>query len=67
MNIKRIKCFLTGGCKFKSGTTKCHIDENDTATITEICYKCGKKYSFSVPYKKLEVYAEKVRKSEEEE
>ena len=43
--IKRIKCILTGGCKFKSGS-QCNIDENDVVTITETCYKCGKKYSF---------------------
>ena len=50
MNVKRIKCILTGGCKFKGGTTDCHIDENDIVTITETCCKCGKIYSFSVPY-----------------
>jgi hypothetical protein len=51
--IKRIKCRLTGGCKFKGGA-QCNIDENDVITITETCYKCGKTYSFSIPYSKFE-------------
>lgn len=31
MNAKRIKCFLTGGCKFKSSDTesKCNDKEKD--------------------------------------
>lgn len=49
--IKRIKCILTGGCKFKG--CQSNIDENDVVTITETCYKCGKTYSFSVPYSKF--------------
>lgn len=54
MNIKRIKCFLTGGCKFKSGTTvsECN-DKEKTCTITETCCKCGKKYSFTGTYKQF--------------
>lgn len=41
MNTKRIKCILTGGCKFKSSDTesKCN-DKEKTCTITETCYKC---------------------------
>lgn len=50
--LKRILCILTGGCKFKGGS-KCVIDDNNMVTITETCYKCGKKYSFSVPYSKF--------------
>ena len=58
MNIKRIKCILTGGCKFKSGTTQCRIDKNDMVHITETCCKCGKQYSFFAPYKNFEECAE---------
>ena len=60
MNVKRIKCILTGGCKFKGGTTDCHIDENDIVTITETCCKCGKTYSFSVPYSAFDACAEEM-------
>ncbi len=49
MNWKRIKCKLTGGCKFKPGTTECHVDENDMVTITETCMKCGKKFTIVAP------------------
>lgn len=54
MNRKRIKCFLTGGCKFKSSDTesKCN-DKEKTCTITETCYKCGKKYTAVFTYKQL--------------
>lgn len=54
MNIKRIKCILTGGCKFKSSDTesKCN-DKEKTCTITETCYKCGKKYTAVFTYKQL--------------
>ena len=48
--IKRIFCIITGGCKFKGGA-ECHIDNNDMVTITETCYKCGKTFSFTAPYK----------------
>lgn len=46
MNIKRIKCILTGGCKFNPVTTlsECN-DKEKTCTITEICCECGKKYT----------------------
>lgn len=56
MNIKRIKCILTGGCKFKSSDTesKCN-DKEKTCTITETCYKCGKKYTAVFTYKQLGV------------
>ena len=50
--MKRIKCFLTGGCKFKSTDTQSkYDDETKEVTITETCYKCGKKYSFTAPIK----------------
>lgn len=54
MNTKRIKCILTGGCKFKSSDTesKCN-DKEKTCTITEACYKCGKKYTAVFTYKQL--------------
>lgn len=54
MNTKRIKCILTGGCKFKSSDTesKCN-DKEKTCTITETCYKCGKKYTAVFTYKQL--------------
>ena len=53
MNKKRIKCFLTGGCKFKSSDTESKCDDKKTCTITETCYKCGKKYTAIFTYKQL--------------
>ena len=51
INWKRIKCFLTGGHIYKSGTTECNIDEEtEMVTITDVCEKCGKRYCFTVPY-----------------
>lgn len=50
--LKRILCFFTGGCKFKYGCEST-IDENNMVTITETCYKCGKKYSFTAPLSKF--------------
>ena len=36
MNAKRIKCILTGGCRFKSSDTKSKCnDKENTYTITE--------------------------------
>lgn len=54
MNRKRIKCFLTGGYRFKSSDTesKCNGKEK-ICTITEICYKCEKKYTTVFTYKQL--------------
>lgn len=53
MNIKRIKCFLTGGCKFRDATMlKCN-DKTKTVTVTETCCKCGKQYSFTATYKQF--------------
>ena len=54
MNRKRIKCFLTCGCKFKSSDTesKCN-DKEKTCTITETCHKCGKKYTTVFTYEQL--------------
>ena len=54
MNTKRIKCILTGRCKFKSSDTesKCN-DKEKTCTITETCCKCGKKYTAVFTYKQL--------------
>lgn len=52
--MNRILCFLTGGCKFKSSDTQCHCDDKKKeVTITETCYKCGRKYSFTATYKQF--------------
>lgn len=49
--MTRFLCWLTGGCKFKAGETECHCnDKTKMVTITETCYKCGKKYSFTSDY-----------------
>lgn len=53
MNIKRIKCILTGGHKFKSpAESKCN-DKEKTCTIIETCHKCGKKYTTVFTYEQL--------------
>lgn len=65
MNVKRIKCILTGGCRFKGGTTECYIDDNDMVTIKETCYKCGKEFSFTVPYAKFEGACDKYHSENE--
>ena len=50
--MNRLMCLLTGGHKFKSGSTLAHCDDKiKMCTITEICYKCGKQFSFSATYK----------------
>ena len=52
--MNRILCFLIGGCKFKSSDTQCHCDDKKKeVTITETCYKCGRKYSFTATYKQF--------------
>ena len=58
MNTKRIKCILTGGCRFKPGTIQCHIDENDVVTITKTCMNCGKQYTFQTKFMNLVSYAD---------
>ncbi len=51
---KKIKCFLTVGCKFKSSDTESKCDDKEkTCTITETCYKCMKKYKAIFTYKQL--------------
>jgi hypothetical protein len=51
---KKIKCFLTGGCKFKSSDTESKCDDKEkTCTITETFYKCMKKYKAIFTYKQL--------------
>lgn len=52
VNVNRLMCLLTGGHKFKSGSTLAHCDDKiKMCTITETCYKCGKQFSFSATYK----------------
>lgn len=53
MNIKRIKCILTGGCKFRGGTISECNDNEKICTITETCCKCGKKYTAVFTYKQF--------------
>lgn len=53
LNIKRIKCFLTGGCKFRDATIAKCDDKSKTVTIAETCCKCGKKYTAIFTYKQL--------------
>ena len=50
--MKYVVCFLLGGCKFK-GSAQCTIDDNDMVTISETCYRCGKIFSFQIPYSKF--------------
>ena len=46
--LKQLFCFH----KFKSNDTDCKYSATyDTYTITETCYKCGKKFSFTAPSK----------------
>lgn len=66
MLLKRIKCILTGGCRFK-GIDESHLDiEKDTYTVKPICYKCGKQYSYTVPYSKLIGYTEYLHDTQKE-
>ena len=54
--MNRLMCLLTGGHKFKSGSTLAHCDDKiKMCTITETCYKCGKQFSFSTTYKAFEI------------
>ena len=43
ISLKRIKCILTGGCKFRDAAISECDDKEKTCTITETCCKCGKK------------------------
>lgn len=54
--MNKVMCFLTGGHKFKSSDTesKCN-DKEKTCTITETCYKCGKRFSFTGTYKQFDI------------
>lgn len=52
-NIKRIKCFLTGGCNFRDAAIAKCDDKTKTVTIMETCCKCGKQYSFTATYKQF--------------
>lgn len=53
ISLKRIKCILTGGCKFRDAAISEHNDKEKTCTITETCCKCGKKYTAVFTYKQL--------------
>ena len=58
MDIKRIKCFLTGGHRFR-GADESPLDiENDTYTVKPVCYKCGKQFTYSMSYSSMVGYAE---------
>lgn len=49
----KLMCKLLG-CKFNIADTECKLNR-DTGmfTVTEICYKCGKKHSFNIHKSKL--------------
>lgn len=52
--MKQIKQFLCGSTnhRFNNSDTDCKYDAvNKTCTITEICCRCGKKFSFTAPSK----------------
>lgn len=49
--MRRITCFLTGGCKFKATAQSEYNEKSKEITITETCCKCGKKYSFTTDIK----------------
>lgn len=52
MNIKTKLKQLFCIHKFKCSDTDCKYSATyDTYTITETCYKCGKKFSFTAPSK----------------
>ena len=54
LSVKRIKCILTGGCRINSSDTESiRNDKEKSWTITETCYKCGKKYKALFTYKQL--------------
>ncbi len=52
MNMNKIKCFLSGGHRYRDSDTQAYCDDKTKeCTITVTCYKCGKKESFAAPYK----------------
>lgn len=54
LKLKQLLCGLTLRHSFKSGDTVCEYDdENKTCTVTETCYRCGKKFSFTAPSRKF--------------
>lgn len=51
-NLKQFLCGLMTGHSFKDKDTVCEYnDEDKTCMVTETCYRCGKKFSFTAPSK----------------
>lgn len=51
--MNKIRCLLSGGCRFRDEDTKVYIDENNMFFMIKECYKCGKKKIYKVPFKDL--------------
>lgn len=46
-------CFLTGGHRYKASNLQSNIDETYLVHFTNFCVKCGKEYTYTIPYLNL--------------
>lgn len=51
--MNKIMCFLTGGHRYKASNLQSHIDDTYIVHFTNFCVKCGKKYTYTIPYVNL--------------
>lgn len=51
--MNRVRCFLSGGCRFRDEDTKVYIDKNNIFYMIKVCCKCGKKKIYTVSFELL--------------
>lgn len=51
--MNKLRCFLSGGCRFRDEDTKVYIDKNNIFYMAKVCCKCGKKKIYTVPFEDL--------------
>lgn len=51
--MNKIRCLLSGGCRFRDEDTKVYIDKNNIFYMIKVCCKCGKKKIYKVPFEDL--------------
>ena len=51
--MNKIRCLLSGGCRFRDEDTKVYIDKNNIFYMIKGCCKCGKKKIYAVPFEDL--------------
>lgn len=51
--MNKIMCFLTGGHRYKASNLQSNIDDTYIVHFTNFCVKCGKEYTYTIPYLNL--------------